>query len=165
MTDETATAAGPWLRDPGPRRKLPRALCNKRVPPTPVPGSPVDLRAFVAAFLATPILIAVLGAVLIIPAFAVLWGLPAYVLAGLPACWIVVARCHRFGRPLGLWPFVQASLIANLFTPLCVALNPIAFGGVYYLHPGLLWGTAFGLVFAPLMGVVFALLYRHWLRR
>ncbi|MEM7499694.1 MAG: hypothetical protein AAF371_17110 [Pseudomonadota bacterium] len=159
MTEMTGMTANPqamrWLRDPGPR-KLPLAYCG------PTRGG-VDARAFARALVAAPLIVAVVGLPLVIPLVAMVIGLPAYLLAGGPVFWLTLKALHRSGRPVTAKRLAVAGFVANLFTPVVMALVLGVFAGplLIALNAGdfLARITLVGAVFAPLLGAVFGSSY------
>ncbi|MEM8597084.1 MAG: hypothetical protein AAGF76_11525 [Pseudomonadota bacterium] len=129
----------------------------------------VDPVAFAAALVLAPIVVGIGGILLVIPPFAVVTGLPAYLLAGAPLFWLTAAEEGR--RQLAEAParvrtrrFALAGLVANLFTPVALALGYDVIGAFdRSVSAGdvatLLLFSAMGCVFAPILGAVFGKLY------
>ncbi len=107
--------------------------------------------AFIAALIASPITVAILGFWAIVPIFAALLGAPTYMLFGAPAFYLAIRsgkkRVHHFltaGLLAHLVSLPAFALYANLTSAGADLLEMIFF---------------FGCVFAPIWGLVFGLYY------
>ena len=97
---------------------------------------------------------------LVVPLFAGFFSLPAYLILGVPAFWVIIKRFPEAVERREVVPFVVAGLIANLGTyPLYFAGFPM-FGGTLASAEWLaLLCFGLGIVFAPLYGLAFGALY------
>ncbi|MEO0960469.1 MAG: hypothetical protein AAFY66_18780 [Pseudomonadota bacterium] len=171
MTHGTvALHRGPWLRDPGPRRTKPANLPGrKKAKPGPHEpyGTRVNTTAFVLSVVATPLLIGIVGIPLIFPPFAAVFGLPVYLIAGVPAFWMLAQRMHRNGLPLKPWRFALVGFLTNLFTPaiyaLCFSIAQMKSGDQIAGALPVFWYL--GALFSPLFGAVFGSTYKYCARR
>jgi hypothetical protein len=117
--------------------------------------------SFLLAAVATPLAIGIGGAPLIVPPFAAWWGLPAYLLLGVPAFWLTIKGFPTAVERRPLLTFIRAATVANLGTfPLYLAGYPLLYGSHGNPVDWATFGFAYGLVFAPLHGLVFGALYR-----
>lgn len=160
---------GPWLRDHGPSRKRVRPEANP--PRAERVGPRIDWAAFAVALAATPPVLALGGIFLIVPPLAVVLGLPAYLVCGTPAAAVAAWLWHRAGGRGSVLGFVLAGLVANLFGPIgyvtFAALAPLFTGEAEFFTPGLeelMFLMVPGFVFAPVMGLIFGLIYRGTVR-
>lgn len=127
-----------------------------------------DRRSFALAAIVTPLAIGLGGIVLIVPAFAALWGLPAYALLGLPLFRLVFQHCPNAVAREAVLPFIAAGFIANLGTyPLYLVA-----GTLVELRSAEFWAqfcAGFGAAFGPIHGLIFAEIYylasRHRTKR
>ncbi|MEO1318621.1 MAG: hypothetical protein AAFW01_18860 [Pseudomonadota bacterium] len=123
----------------------------------------MNVIAFALTVVATPLMIGIIGIPLVLPPFAAVFGLPVYLMAGVPAFWLLAQQMHRNGLALCPRRFAKAGFFASFFAPF--------FYSVYFsvspsrVHPNqdtdlalVFW--AFGALFAPLFGAVFGATYR-----
>ena len=97
---------------------------------------------------------------LVVPLFAGILSVPAYLLLGVPAFWMIIKRFPEAVERREVVPFVVAGLIANLGTyPLYFAGFPMFGGPVAGAERLALLCFGFGIVFAPLYGLAFGALY------
>lgn len=117
------------------------------------PAHRIHLPAFFAALFLAPILWGLLGAPLIVPFFAMLFGGVPYLIFGTPLLLWYLGR-----RPCRALPIAGLAFLANLSCALC--LGGLSQAG-YFRQFGD-WDQivlAFGSFFAPLWGATFAWLY------
>ncbi|MEM9138544.1 MAG: hypothetical protein AAGB15_01815 [Pseudomonadota bacterium] len=128
-------------------------------------GRRPDWRAFVLAMIATPIVLAVCGAVLFIPIFAAIFGLPMQLTLGSVAAWLAITRgrLDETGRPR-LAPFIGYAFLLNFASPVLYAAWSLVAGESNVIG-GALFYLGFGALFAPIEGGIFGWLYRMWVRR
>lgn len=113
----------------------------------------VSARAFALAFVLSPIVVAVLFVWTFIAPFGVVFGLPAYVLLGLPTALLLVGRFDRNFFALGFAGFV-VNAAAGLVGAALGAAPEIPWqpdDAVFYF--------GYGAVFAPLMAGTFGAIY------
>ncbi|HHC29396.1 MAG TPA: hypothetical protein ENK80_02380 [Rhodobacterales bacterium] len=134
-------------------------MCEIRSPLWPgarLPARLVDPVAFFTALVLAPLLVAAgFFWVVLIPVFAVPFGVPFYLLPGAPL------MAHRLRHhPARASDFAWLGLVANLGTPIIIALAALLGGDTRLLQMfGFFFG--FGLIFAPAWCAVFALIYRR----
>lgn len=121
------------------------------------PHYAVDIIAFVAALIAAPLLVTVLGCVLVVPVFALILGAPVYLIVGTP-----LLLWHLSRRP------ARAGDIACLAFAANAALVIAASGAARFAPRGTIddsipYLLAIGLIFAPIWGATFAYLYRAFM--
>lgn len=123
---------------------------------------PVDPWRFLVAAAATPLLIGVGGIFLVVPTFAVIWGIWAYLILGLPCFWFAIRTFPGAVAQRDVAPFVVAGFIANLGTfPLYLLIRSLEGGfRARDADEHALFVALFGTIFAPLHGLVFGWLYR-----
>ena len=120
----------------------------------------VHVGSFLFAALATPLLVGIGGIQFILPPFAAWYGFPAYLVLGLPLFWAVIKRCDDAVQPGAPVPFVVAGLIACLGVyPLYFSVYASTGGSLRSAEEAALVCFAFGIIFAPLHGLVFGVLY------
>ncbi|MEO0819460.1 MAG: hypothetical protein AAF074_03445 [Pseudomonadota bacterium] len=130
-----------------------------------MPRLRVDWAAFAGAAVLAPLALAFGGSLLIVPIAAAFWGLPTYLLCGLPAALVAAEDWERSGRRRGVWSFALAGAVANLFTwpVLAVLLSSAPLPGfpqdLDFFPP---FAAAFGFVFGPILGLLFGWLYRSF---
>lgn len=129
------------------------------------PTGHIDGRAFTIAAIGTPLAIGIVGIPLVLPPFAAVLGLPAYIALGLPVFWLMLRFCPRIADAWPCLGFTAAGFLANLGTyPLYLFLSALQSGGLPSSAHSFGWFVfRYGLFFAPLHGLVFGLFYR-WLR-
>lgn len=99
-------------------------------------------------------------ALLVVPLFVSMLSVPAYLILGVPAFWIIIKRFPETVERREVVPFVVAGLIANLGTyPLYFAGYPMFGGAVAVAEWLALLCFGFGIVLAPLYGLAFGALY------
>lgn len=118
--------------------------------------------AFYVALLATPLLIALLGLALVgvlvgaFLMFSVPFGGLSYLLVGAPLFW----RSVLMGR-ISLVAFAAAGFLANMIAAvLAVPAIAMVTGSIAEAAQASLFVHGFGLVFSPLYGLVFGLIFR-----
>lgn len=101
---------------------------------------------FFAALISAPLLVALLGFWAYVPVFAVAFGAPTYLIFGAP----LLALCIRYvGASAGLT--MLAAFAANILSyPFVALVQDADFAGFL---------VGFGMIMAPLWGLVFGLLY------
>ena len=118
---------------------------------------PLDPVAFALALVCAPLIVALLGFwALAIPIFAVLFGGPIYLVFGTPV--LLTYLLYRRGSPEGAALLGFLTVIVGLVG---LWLLGTAFGRMQDIEP-LLWMGGFGLIFGPLWGLTFGLLYNRW---
>lgn len=123
-----------------------------------------DWRAFILAMVATPIVLGVGGAVLVIPAFAAILGLPMQLTLGTAAALLAIRYGHyRNGRP-GMASFIGYAFLANFFSPVLYTAWALVTGESDIWEGALIY-LGFGAIFAPVEGAIFGGLYRLMARR
>lgn len=116
--------------------------------------------SFLFAALATPLVVGIGGIPFILPPFAAWYGFPAYLVLGLPVFWAVIKRCDGAVKRGASDPFVVAGLIASLGVyPLYFAIYAVTGSSLRSAEEAALVCFGFGIVFAPLHGLVFGMLY------
>ena len=125
----------------------------------------VDWPAFAGAMALTPLTLALSGAVLIIPVFAAIAGLPAMLLLGAPAAWLAITRHPGPDGRVSVAMVVFYAFLANILSvPLAMPLYMAAGESPGEALTGALAYAGFGMVFAPIEGWIFALFYRRFAR-
>ena len=125
----------------------------------------VDWRAFAGAMALTPLTLALAGAVLIVPVFAAIAGLPAMLLLGVPAAWLAITRHPLPDGRASVAMVVFYAFAANfLSVPLAMPLYMAAGESLGEALTGALAYAGLGMIFAPIEGLIFALLYRRFAR-
>jgi len=99
---------------------------------------------------------------LVIPPFAAWWGLPAYLVLGLPLFWLTIKNCPEAIARHEYSPFIIAGFVANLATYPFYLVGMESMG-MRSAEEWALFCFGFGLVFAPLHGLVFGALYSGWM--
>ncbi|MEO0428277.1 MAG: hypothetical protein AAF160_12660 [Pseudomonadota bacterium] len=127
----------------------------------------MNVIAFALTVVATPLMIGIIGIPLVLPPFAAVFGLPVYLMAGVPAFWMLAQRMHRNGQPLKPWRFALVGFLTNLFTPaiyaLCFSMAQMKSGDQIAGALPVFWYL--GALFAPLFGAVFGSTYKYCARR
>ena len=121
----------------------------------------VPVAAFAASLILTPVILAVLGGVLIVPLFAALMGLPAQILLGGPMAWIVAGRYVTKRGRISLGALAAGGFFANALSfPLALPVLIVLGWSPFEALEALIFYCTAGIIFAPLEGVIFGLVYR-----
>ena len=123
-------------------------------------------RAFIWAAVATPVILAISGAIflgygVIVTLFAAILGFPAYVAFGIPAAFLALSRLSDGSRGADYLALFVVGIFANIGS----------FAGAYLYSlitegPGTrptddaIWYAALGLVFGPIQALIFGAVYR-----
>lgn len=121
------------------------------------PFQTIDHQSFWLALVFAPLIVGLLGIILVIPAFAVVYGYLPYLIFGTPAFWIVLKIANTgLHRILGL--MVAGFAVNFLSSPLYAW---------YFDAPLSRWDfiTAMGMIFAPLWAGTMGYLYTRWSRK
>lgn len=132
---------------------------------------PVDWRAFIFAAVLTPFVFALSGALgllfgALFTSVAAVLSIPAYLLFGLPTFYYVITR---YGRPTGwsgaFWMAI-AGLMANAGSlPLAYYFQLIQGSPISQAQEDALIYAGLGLLCAPIMAVIFGLIFGAWARK
>ncbi|MCV2892909.1 hypothetical protein [Lentibacter sp. XHP0401] len=122
------------------------------------PTQRIHMPAFFAALVLAPIIITGATFWLVVPVFAVVIGAPAYLGLGLP-----LLIWHLSRAPCNAGEIAALAFVSN-FTALCLTTFAAFALGKEQIVEATIFYFGFGLIFAPLWGWMFGLLYNRFTR-